>query len=633
MPILDLKNLPWLRAARANFSAQLNEAVAAETNVGDRLQQLATFALSSNQLHKLSKEIAKAQSAGKNLSPLTPFKLGLLSNTTTSLIAAAMTGTAARYGIALEVIEGDYDQILQQAIDPQSEINAARPDAVLVALDHHGVQLADSYNDPEFARASLDGAADFIRKICDALGENSGATIVLQTIPPSPETLFGHLDGGLAGTQRWILNELNRAMLNQEIAKAVVVDIAGLAEAVGLSSWYDPVQWNLAKLAFSQDIDPVYADHVCRVLASMRGKSRKCLVLDLDNTLWGGIIGDDGLNGIVLGQGDPTGEAFLSVQRMALALRNRGIVLAVSSKNEDATARQPFRDHPEMLLREEHIAVFQANWSDKAANLCAIAETLNIGLDALVLLDDNPAEREQVRQELPMVAVPELPSDPAYYSSILSAAGYFEAISYSTEDGKRNAYYQDNAKRVALLKQATNLESYLTSLEMVATFQGFNDRDRSRIAQLINKSNQFNLTTRRYSESDIARLETDDGMYGLQIRLADRFGDNGMISVLICERKNDGWLIDTWLMSCRVLGRQVEQAVLQEVAAQAIKEGARELIGRFIPSSKNQMVREHYKKLGFNLVEEYDDGSSLWSLQLGEFDPLPLPMKIVRPIS
>jgi len=344
-------------------------------------------------------------------------------------------------------------------------------------------------------------------------------------------------------------------------------------------------------------------------------------------TVWGGVIGDDGLGGILLGQGSAVGEAHLAVQRAALQLRERGIVLAVSSKNDDAVARGPFREHPEMLLKEEHIAVFQANWLDKASNLRAIAQTLNIGVDALVLLDDNPAERAQVRQELPEVGVPELPEDPAYFTRNLLAAGYFESTGFTAEDRERAEQYRSNAMRAALEGSTSNVAEYLDSLAMVATFSRFDAVGRARITQLINKTNQFNLTTRRYTEAQVQAVEDDAAGLGLQIRLADRFGDNGMISVIVCRAEGDDWFIDTWLMSCRVLNRKVEQATLNELCAQARQRGLRRLVGEYIASGRNGMVAEHYARLGFTPLER-GEASSRWVLELAGHAPAPVPMQI-----
>ena len=296
--------------------------------------------------------------------------------------------------------------------------------------------------------------------------------------------------------------------------------------------------------------------------------------------MWGGIIGDDGIEGIVLGQGNATGEAYLEVQRTALALRDRGVVLAVSSKNDDATARLPFRGHTEMLLQEDHIAVFQANWDDKATNIAAIASALSLGTDAMVFLDDNPVERGLIRKSLPEVAVPELPPDPAYYARTLSAAGYFEGIAFSTEDAARGDAYQANARRVELRERVGDLEGYLASLEMQIDFRPFDAPGRARIAQLVNKSNQFNLTTRRYNEAEIAAIASDPACFTLQVRLVDTFGDNGMIGVNVCREISAAeWEIDTWLMSCRVLGRRVEQMVLREILQHARGRGVERIAG------------------------------------------------------
>jgi FkbH-like protein len=317
----------------------------------------------------------------------------------------------------------------------------------------------------------------------------------------------------------------------------------------------------------------------------------------------------------VIGQGDATGEAYLDVQRAALALRERGVVLAVSSKNDDSIARSAFLEHPDMLLKEDHIAVFQANWNDKATNIAAIAQELALGLDAMVFVDDNPVERGLVREVLPQVAVPELPDDPALYARTLAAAGYFEATAFSAEDRQRADFYRDNARRVALRGQVGDLQAYLTSLEMKIVFAPFDATGRSRIAQLINKSNQFNLTTRRYDESTVAAFEADPRAFTLQVRLIDAFGDNGMIGVVICrETTDDAWEIDTWLMSCRVLGRGVEQMVLREILHHGRARGIRKLNGVYLPTERNGMVRDHYAKLGFAPLGEDESGGTRWEL-------------------
>ena len=624
-------DLSWLPAAPTEFTAACKTLAGSSGASGRLARQLANHRLDENQLNKLANAMNKVTASGGSLSPLTPFRLGIVSNATSHFLVPVLMASAARHGIWLQCVEADYGQAMQMALDPESLINTARCDAVLVALDARGLPLAASLGDAETARHTVDAALGQLNAIRRGLSQN-GALCILQTLPRPVESLFGSFDSALPGTSRRLIDDLNRALAENVLgSQDLLLDVAHLAETVGLARWHDPKLWNLAKLPFASDFLPLYAEHVCRLIAALRGKSKKCLILDLDNTLWGGVIGDDGLDGILLGHGDATGEAHLEVQRTALALRQRGVVLAVSSKNTDEIARQPFAQHPEMLLREEHIAVFQANWQDKASNIRAIADELKLGLDSMVFLDDNPVERELVRTLAPEVAVPELPSDPALYARTLLAAGYFEAIGFSDEDKRRAELYRDNARRVALEKQSGDVDGYLASLDMRLTLQPFDDTGRARIAQLINKSNQFNLTTRRYTEADVARLQRDPDAFTLQIRLADTFGDNGMISVLICRRIDDAWDIDTWLMSCRVLGRKVEQAVLAELVEQARARGVRRLVGSYLPTEKNKLVENHYEKLGFELLERSETGGARWQLEVdGPSTAAELPMRIER---
>jgi len=623
--------LQWLPRPPEDFSKRCRSVREAAGEVGREIRALASFALDENKLVKLANSIESLRSSSDYLRPLIPFRLGIISNATSHFMVPALTATAARYGIALECIEANYGQVMQEALAPDSMINRAHTDAVLVAIDYRGLALGAPLGDSAAAETVVAAAIDELRAIRDALRKNSGAGCIFQTLARPVEATFGSLDLALPGTSRNVIDLFNRSLATTLAGKEdLLLDVGGLAETVGLSAWHDANLWNIGKIPFANCFLPVYADLTCRLIAALRGKSRRCLVLDLDNTLWGGVIGDDGLEGIVLGQGDPQGEAHLEIQRTALALRERGIVLAVSSKNNDETARLPFQKHPEMLLRENHLAVFQANWNDKATNIRAIAEELSLGLESFVFLDDNPAERRLVRDMLPDVAVPELPDDPALYVRTLLAAGYFEAITYSPEDQKRADFYQDNARRVALQRATGDLDAYLATLNMTITFQPFDELGRARIAQLISKSNQFNLTTRRYSEAQVAEIEADPNCLTLQVRLVDTFGDNGMISVIICRQDAGAWQIDTWLMSCRVLGRRVEQAVLQELLIHARSLGISRIIGTYRPTERNRLVEDHYSKLGFTECERLADGSTVWGLDVADYADVSLPMKVVR---
>ena len=622
--------LSWLPRTPEDFSSQCKEVLRDSDSPGPRIRGLASYGMDENQLIRLAKVITTARAEGKSLEPLSEYRLALISNATVDFIAPALTATAARYGIALECVTAGYDQAVQESLNPDSAINRAKPHGALIALDWRGVPLKPAVGKTEEARATVNTVLRHIQMIRNGIQQNSGATCIVQNLAAPPEMLMGSLDRVLPGAQRNLIDSVNRGLAESVLGTSdVLMDVAGLAETVGLANWFSPSEWNLAKLPFSQAYLPLYADHVCRIIAALRGKTRRCLVLDLDNTLWGGVIGDDGLKGIQIAQGDAAGEAYLALQRYCLALRERGVVLAVSSKNEDDIARSPFREHPEMLLREEHFAVFQANWNDKATNIKAISEELALGLESLVFVDDNPFERQLVRKALPQVAIPEMPEDPALFARALAAAGYFELATFSQEDLSRAAYYDGNARRTALKQQVGDLNQYLASLDMEITFQPFNETGRARIAQLINKSNQFNLTTRRYTEAEVAEMEADPNCFTLQIRLTDSFGDNGMISVVICRLTAEGeWEIDTWLMSCRVLGRGVETMTLRALLEHASDRGVRKLIGRFRPTDKNRIVEQHYSKLGFTEVDRSAEGTTVWELDVATANVEPCPMRV-----
>ncbi len=627
-----LTELEWLPAPAEDFRTQVRAleaelAAGAGSNFHQRLTALATAALDENQLGQLAR-LGRAMAA-KPSAGVQSLKLGLLGDGTLSLTVDPIVGSGLRHGLAIEVVEGGYNSALAEAMDPGSALRTAGLDFALLAADARILGLDRGAATEGEALARVESAAARLRATIDHLRPAVASAILVQTVIPPMDGLFGSYDRAWPGSPFAMVEALNRRITAWAAdGEVVLLDIARWAGAVGLEAWDEPRHWHASKLATPPAMLPLYGDVVARTLGALRGKARKCLVLDLDNTLWGGVIGDDGLEGIALGQGSAVGEAFIAIQRMALELRARGVILAVCSKNEEDAARLPFREHPDMLLREDDIAVFQANWTDKAANLRAIAEALNIGVDALVFLDDNPAERMQVRRELPLTGVPELPDEPDLYPRALAAAGYFEATAFSEEDRQRAGFYQANAQRAAALTATGDMGDYLASLEMACAIGLVDAVSRPRVAQLINKSNQFNLTTRRYTEGEVMAAETDPARHAIQIRLADRFGDNGLISVIIADRKGDHWEIDTWLMSCRVLGRRVEEAALNHLAAAAKADGAGALIGRYLPSAKNRMVAEHYAKLGFERIATADDGATTWRLDLAGYAPPSLPMKI-----
>ena len=544
-----------------------------------------------------------------------PVRLAILGSSTTVHLAAPIRIAALRRNIHVTVHEGDYGMYLQELSDVESELHRFRPDIVLLAFDsrHVAVGIEDD--------SGLASVRARIARCWRMARETLGAAVIQQTILPVLPTLLGGNEHRLPGSPARLIARLNAAL--RDDADEGGVHLLALDEAAsrdGILEWHDPVLWHRSKQEISPVAAPVYGDLVGRLIAALQGRAAKCLVLDLDNTLWGGVIGDDGLEGIAIGQGSALGEAHLAVQAYALALARRGVILAVCSKNDEADARAPFERHPEMLLRLDDVSCFVANWDDKATNLRRIAASLNIGTDSLVFLDDNPFERNLVRAALPEVSVPEIADDePALMPGVLAAAGYFEAVAITDEDRARTAHYAANRER-ATLASTTDMAAYLRSLEMRLVWRRFDRIGLGRIVQLINKTNQFNLTTRRMTEAQVLAVMADANAFGLQLRLLDRFGNNGIIAVVIgrLDAAAD-CLIETWLMSCRVLGRGVEAATLGLVAEQAQGLGAASLLGEYRPTAKNAMVSGHYERLGFTRVAEFEDGGHRARLALAGF--------------
>lgn len=589
------------------------------------LMRLANRRIDFIQTARLDRAVQQLADYGRvTLSAAQPVRLALLgSSTLTHLIPGIRVG-ALRRGLWVDVYEGAYGMYRRELHEPSSPLHAFRPDVLLLALDaHHLGGVADS---------SVEEILDGLSGCWKLARESLGCTVLQQTALPVFPAILGNNERRYANSplaRIWSINEHLRERADREGVHLLEAD--HLAACEGVKAWFDEALWHRSKQEVHPRASHIYGEHVGRLLAAIRGRSYKCLVLDLDNTLWGGVIGDDGLSGIALGQGSAVGEAHLAVQRYALELSRRGVILAVCSKNDESVALEAFDRHPEMLLRSKDIACFVANWDDKATNLRQIARRLNIGTDALVFADDNPFERNLVRQEIPEVAVPELPEDPAGYAACIAAAGYFEALGVTNEDRDRTELYRTNAEREALRETVTDLPAYLASLRMELRCSPFDEVGLPRIVQLINKTNQFNLTTRRYTEPEVRAVLADAGALHLQFRLIDRFGDNGIIGLVIGRLQSGGELVlDTWLMSCRVLGRQVESATLNVVARQARSLGARTLIGHYRPTQKNGMVKDHYPKLGFQLLGGGNAGDTSWKLELGEFKEAEVAMTIVE---
>ena len=555
-------------------------------------------------------------------------RLAVLASSTADHLLAGLRVAALRRGLWLQTYVCPYGQYRQELFDRDSELYRFNPDAVLFAVDaRHLIGRITAESDIAAVSAQINAVLDDLCSLWRRAHAAFKCQVLQQTVLPVLPGLLGNNEHRLVVSPHWIVQQLNqqlRIRADSESIDLVAVDTQAAIDGIG--AWHDPVFWLRAKQDVHPAAAPVYGDLVARVIAAQRGRSYKCLVLDLDNTLWGGVVGDDGIEGIVLGQGSAVGEAYVAFQTYVKALARRGVILAVCSKNDEATALEPFDKHPEMVLRRSDIACFVANWKDKPANLRQIAAVLNIGLDAIAFADDNPFERNIVRQELPDVAVPELPDDPGLYPHCLSAAGYFEGLAITDEDAQRTELYRQNLSRASLLSSSTDMATYLKSLDMRLLWRRFDRPGLQRIHQLINKTNQFNLTTTRYTESEVASLLDDPGIIGLQLRLVDQFGDNGIIAIVIgrvSDTEPQSLVVDTWLMSCRVLGRQVEEATLNVLVTEARAVGIGRLVGEYRPTAKNAMVRDHYAKLGFEAVPAttHDAAPTRWALSLEQFSP------------
>ena len=528
-------------------------------------------------------------------------------------------------GIRSEVYESPFGVFRQEIHDARSPLYAFEPKIVLLATGWRDLLYKPAVGDDSgTVQRRLKDETDDWARLWEALHDRLGCAVIQNGFDSPPwRVLDNHDSRHRAGLSRYICS-LNLAIQDRAPVYVIVHDVGRLAAQEGLSSWGDPRFYHYAKLPCAPQYLPEYAHSVASLISALAGRSRKCLVLDLDNTLWGGVVGEDGIEGIRLGQGDPEGEAFAAFQRYVKELRDRGILLAACSKNEDAVARQVFTKHPGTVLRLSDFSCFLANWNDKVSNLRTIAEKLNIGLDSLVFVDDEPAERTLVRGALPQVAVPEMPDDPADYIVSLEKHRFFQLVSLATEDLKRAEYYRTDASRTTAASLAENLDDFLTSLNMTARVAPISALTLERSAQLVNKSNQFNLTTRRCSAAEMRTHVENPDWVTLAVSLSDRFGDNGLISVLMARIKEGDLWIDIWVMSCRVLKRSVEHFLLNVLCSVARDKGLKAIHGEFIPTQRNEIVRDHYREMGFDRAGDAEEGHTLWTLHLDENKP-PLP--------
>ena len=523
-------------------------------------------------------------------------------------------------GIDLVVQVGDFNAYVQEILDQDSRLYSFAPDVAILAVQTRDVAPAlwDGYAwlTAEEAKTVVEGVVANFRDWVLAFRSNSQAALVLHTLEAPPLPAQGILDSQLALSQVSALQQINQQLrcLAAKHPGVYVLDYDALVARYGRTRWYDESKWLTMRLPIAADHLIHLANEWLRFVHPLVGRTCKALVTDLDNTLWGGVIGEDGMEGIQLGSEYP-GAAFQAVQRVMLDFYERGILLAVCTKNNLADAIEALDNHPGMLLRPEHFAALRINWRDKAENLREIAAELNIGIDALAFLDDNAVERERIRSELPEVTVIELPDEPMEFARVLRNTPVFERLGLTEEDKERGRYYAEQRQRVEFEHSASTLEDFYKSLTQEVKIAPASNETLVRVAQLTQKTNQFNLTTRRYSEQQIAELVTSVDWRVYTASVTDRFGDNGLVSVIITRDSDEVCDIDTFLMSCRVVGRTVETAILSFLAQSALSRGMKRLQGWYIPTKKNELVKDFYRVHHFEMQPEHN-GRSLWSIDL-----------------
>lgn len=529
-----------------------------------------------------------------------------------SLLDVYLTGL----GIKAQLYEGEYDGIQMDVLDPSSALYAFAPQLVIVLMDDRDIKVRPQlFDTKEQVEALLDSQMGYFSRLWQCLKDGiPGCQVLMSNIVLPLTRALGNLEAGYCFSEAEYFRMINHRLTTEHPGFVSIMDMEYLAGMLGKRMWFDYSSYFLTKAGYSPDCLGYVCAMFARQIAAVSGKVFKCLVMDLDNTLWGGVVGDDGYDGIQLDPHNAVGEAYRFFQKYILSLKERGVILAVCSKNEDDIAKEPFEKNEHMILKLSDIACFVANWEDKAGNIRRIAKELNIGVDSLVFVDDNPAEREIVKTYLPEVLVIDMPEDPAYYAKALEESGAFSWAELTPEDVKRSQSYAANRERAALENSFVNYEEYLKALDMEAvTGRPLGSRIQ-RFAQLINKSNQFNLRTQRYSEAQLQEYLEDNTKELIFVELKDKFSDYGIISCVILENRGDDCFVDTWLMSCRVLKRQVEQVTFDAVAKAAKRWGCKRIVGQYIPTKKNKMVEGFYPSLGFS---EMQDG--FFELKLSDY--------------
>ena len=558
---------------------------------------------------QIKKNLKKDYSGFKEIS------IAVLGDSATQLLVQAIRGYGFEYNYDLNILEADYNQVERQVFSNNSELYSFSPEVVIIFKSTQ--KLLEKYN-KSFAQQQLSFAENelnLIEQIYSNLTNQLKTKVIFYNYSEIDDFIFGNYANKVEQSFLFQLRKLNYKLMQFAVRNSdfYICDMSSMQNQIGKKNLFQSSIYINNDIVTTIDALPLIAARTIDIIASLYGRFKKCLILDLDNTLWGGVIGDDGIENIEIGDLG-IGKAFTEFQHWIKKLKDRGIILAVCSKNTESIAKEPFEKHPDMVLKLDDFSVFMANWNNKVDNIREIQQILNIGFDSMVFLDDNPFERNMVKENIKDIFVPELPEDPAEYLEYLYALNLFETTSYSIEDSNRTKQYQTEAKRVNLKNTFTNVDDFLKSLNMISLVENFNNFNTPRIAQLTQRSNQFNLRTIRYTEEDIQKFSHSENHIGLTFSLDDKFGQNGLISVLIIKKEsNTTWLIDTWIMSCRVLKRGMENFILNTLVSNALENGINHIKGEYLPTDKNGIVKNLYKDLGFSFKENQ------WTLAIVEY--------------
>ena len=544
-------------------------------------------------------------------------KVAILGGSTTNDVVDMVELFLLNYGIEPSFYQSEYGQFWEDAMFSNPELDDFHPDIIYVHTTNRNImvwpEIGETSESVEVKRNEL---FDRFKIMWESLTEKYHCPIVQNNFEFPYARAVGNMDSyaGWGGIN--FVTKLN--ILLYEYAAShdnlYINDINYQAADFGLDKWYDPFAWYMYKYAVSLDAIPTLAFNVANIIKAIYGKNKKALAIDLDNTMWGGIVGDDGVEGLSIGNETSKGQIYMEFQQYLKRIQKGGILLNIISKNEEENAKAGL-NHPGMVLKPEDFISIKANWEPKSKNLVNMAAELSLGVDSFVFVDDNPAEREIIRQQVPGVGIPELEKAERYITAI-DRAGYFEMVSFSVDDVKRNEMYKENAQRASLQSKFSDYSEYLRSLDMVAEIRPFQTVYLDRIAQLTNKSNQFNLTTLRCTRDEIEAISKSDDYITLYGKLEDIFGNNGVVTVVIGKKNGDELDIILWLMSCRVLKRDMEFAMMDELASKAVAAGLKSVRGHYYPTAKNSMVKEFYSTQGFEKISMDEDGNSEWLMRL-----------------